>query len=102
MCPTPRARPAVIRPAILLCQVIQSNADAYDVPMRAPLSRTIQAMALTQTLDTLLADAVSSGIVPGVVAMAADRDGIVYQGAFGRRVSDGPEAMTLDTVVWLA
>jgi CubicO group peptidase (beta-lactamase class C family) len=40
--------------------------------------------------------------VPGVVAMAADRDGIVYQGAAGRRRLDADAPMTLDTVFMIA
>ena len=34
-------------------------------------------------IDKVLADAVARGDVPGVVAMATDRNGVVYQGAFG-------------------
>ena len=36
-------------------------------------------------IDRLLNDAARSGRVPGVVALAADRGGICYQGAFGSR-----------------
>ncbi len=49
------------------------------------------------TIDRMLKDAVSSGKVPGVVAFAADRDGPVYQGAFGKRLADG-SPMLPDTV----
>jgi CubicO group peptidase (beta-lactamase class C family) len=53
-------------------------------------------------VDRILRDAVEAGSVPGVVAMAATRDGAVYQGAFGRRsVPYGPP-MTLDTVFRIA
>ena len=53
-------------------------------------------------MDRPLRAAVSDGRVPGVVALAADRDGTFYQSAFGRRglVADAP--MTLDTVFWIA
>ena len=53
-------------------------------------------------IDAVLRAAVSSGDVPGVVAMAADDSGVIYQGAFGRRslASDAP--MTLDTVFRIA
>jgi methyl acetate hydrolase len=50
----------------------------------------------------LLSGAVASGDVPGVVAMAADRNGLLYQGAFGRRVVGEAQPMSLDTVVWIA
>ena len=54
------------------------------------------------TIDRLLSDAASSGSVPGVVALAADRNGTLYQGAFGTRSkADGPP-MDLDTVFRIA
>lgn len=52
-------------------------------------------------IDRVLEDAVSSGKVPGVVALAADRNGPIYQGAFGRRLADG-SSMLPDTVFWIA
>src|SRR5260370_1283457 len=42
------------------------------------------------------------GDVPGVVAMAGTRDGVIYQGAFGRRKLPDGAAMTADTVFWIA
>ncbi|TCZ62966.1 serine hydrolase domain-containing protein [Roseicella aquatilis] len=54
------------------------------------------------TIDAMLRGAVEAGAVPGLVAMAADRGGVIYQGAFGRRGLDGPAPMTLDTVFWIA
>lgn len=59
-------------------------------------------MAATTHLDDVLRRATDSGEVPGVVAMAADSGGAIYQGAFGRRAVDGGAAMTLDTVFWIA
>jgi CubicO group peptidase (beta-lactamase class C family) len=44
----------------------------------------------------------TAGGVPGVVALAADRDRILYQGAFGRRDLSGDDPMTVDTVFWIA
>jgi methyl acetate hydrolase len=53
-------------------------------------------------IDQVLKAATDRGEVPGVVAMAATRDGPVYQGAYGRRaLPDGP-AMTADSVFWIA
>ena len=59
-------------------------------------------MSLKQTIDSLLAGAVASGDVPGVVAMATDRSDLLYQAAFGQRMVGGQQLMTLDTVVWIA
>ena len=53
-------------------------------------------------LDEELRLAVLSGTVPGVVAMAADADGAIFQGAYGVRGIETGAAMTVDTVVWLA
>ena len=53
-------------------------------------------------IDRLLNDAARSGRVPAVVALAADRGGICYQGAFGNRGLTDGAAMTLDTVFRIA
>jgi CubicO group peptidase (beta-lactamase class C family) len=55
-----------------------------------------------QTIDALLAGACACGDVPGVIAMAVDRNGMLYEGAFGERAIGGAQPMTLDTVVWMA
>src|SRR5256885_608528 len=50
----------------------------------------------------VLRSAIDRGDVRGVVARAATRDNVIYQGAFGRRtLPDGP-AMNTDTVFWIA
>ena len=59
-------------------------------------------MSMKTSIDALLQSGVQSGAVPGVVAMAADRDGVIYEGAFGERTLGGGQAMTLDTVGWIA
>lgn len=55
-------------------------------------------MAVTGEADRALAGAVGAGIVPGVVALAADERGVLYGGAFGRRAFGESPAMSLDTV----
>lgn len=59
-------------------------------------------MAVVTAIDYLLERAVATGSVPGVVAMATDADGTLYEGAFGERVVGAGPAMTLDTVFWIA
>ncbi len=59
-------------------------------------------MTLQQRVDRILGQAVKAGAVPGVVAMAADRDGVIYEGAFGERTLGSGQAMTVDTVGWIA
>jgi len=59
-------------------------------------------MEVKMRADEVLAEAVAAGEVPGVVAVAAGPDGVVYEGAFGRREAGGGPGMTLDTVFWIA
>jgi CubicO group peptidase (beta-lactamase class C family) len=50
----------------------------------------------------VLSGAVASGNVPGVVALAADDKGVLYEGAFGKRDLVTGAAMTPDTMFWIA
>jgi methyl acetate hydrolase len=52
--------------------------------------------------DAILREAVERGDVPGIAAVAGNRNGTLYEGAFGRRGLDSPDPMTPDTVVWIA
>src|ERR1700753_1160037 len=40
--------------------------------------------------------------IPGVVAMAASGSEVIYQGAFGKRDLSKDDAMTADSVFWIA
>lgn len=53
-------------------------------------------------VDAVLSGAVSAGSVPGVVALAADDKGVLYEGAFGKRNLQTGAAMTPDTMFWIA
>jgi CubicO group peptidase (beta-lactamase class C family) len=59
-------------------------------------------MTLAASIDPVLRRAADSGSVPGVVAMVADDTGVIYEGGFGKRDLAKPDAMTPDTVAWLA
>lgn len=59
-------------------------------------------MAMQQALDTLLKGATEAGDVPGVVAGVTNRDGTIYEGAFGVRKAGDTQAMTQDTVGLIA
>ncbi|HUA71761.1 MAG TPA: serine hydrolase domain-containing protein [Solirubrobacteraceae bacterium] len=53
---------------------------------------------ITRTgIDEILERAVAEGAVPSVAAIAADRNGIIYEGAAGTRVAGGDEPVTVDT-----
>src|SRR5688572_8608189 len=56
----------------------------------------------TAGIDKVLADAVARGDVPGIVALAVDRRGIVYQGAFGVADARSGRPMTVNTVFRIA
>jgi methyl acetate hydrolase len=56
----------------------------------------------TNKIDALLRAAVDAGDLPGVVAMAAGDNGIIYEGAFGTRRLPDNDAMTRDTVFRVA
>ena len=53
-------------------------------------------------IDQALRHAVDAGAVPGVVATATVDSDTLYQGAFGKRDLAKDEAMTADTVFWIA
>ncbi len=53
---------------------------------------------MSSSIDKVLQDAVRAGDVPNAVAVAADRNGVIYEGAAGPRVAgvDG-DPVTPDT-----
>ncbi|MEA2210658.1 MAG: methyl acetate hydrolase [Solirubrobacteraceae bacterium] len=53
-------------------------------------------------IDGLLERAVDDGVLPGVVAVAGDRAGVLYEGAFGVLSVQGDTAVRSDTMFWLA
>jgi methyl acetate hydrolase len=59
-------------------------------------------MTNAAAIDRVLQQAVDAGEVPGVVAVAADDSGVIYQGAFGRRSLASDDAMSLDTLFRIA
>lgn len=59
-------------------------------------------MSLSTALDALLKKGTEGGEIPGVVAVAADRSGVIYEGASGVRAHGGTTPMTLDTFACFA
>src|SRR5215217_1752767 len=57
---------------------------------------------MTTKINEVLKSSIDRGDVPGVVAMAATRDRVAYQGAFGRRALPDGADMSTDTVFWIA
>ena len=53
-------------------------------------------------IDSVLQAAVDGGVVPPVVAMAADEGGAIYEGAAGPRAAGEDGAVTPDTLFRIA
>jgi methyl acetate hydrolase len=53
-------------------------------------------------IDQLLRQKSDAREIPGVVAMAATAKEVIYQGAFGKRDLSKDDAMTADSVFWIA
>ncbi|HUN43218.1 MAG TPA: serine hydrolase domain-containing protein [Acetobacteraceae bacterium] len=59
-------------------------------------------MADTSSIAAPLRRAAETGDIPGVVAAAATRDGVIFEDGFGVRDLGSGAPMTADTVVWIA
>lgn len=53
-------------------------------------------------IDEILRQKCEAKEIPGVVAIAASGSDVLYQGAFGKRDLSKPDAMTADSVFWIA
>jgi methyl acetate hydrolase len=53
-------------------------------------------------IDQILRTKSEAGEIPGVVAVAASGNEVIYQGAFGKRDLSKQDAMTVDSVFWIA
>src|ERR1700689_1428078 len=53
-------------------------------------------------IDQVLRQKSEAKEIPGVVAMAATAKEVVYQGAYGKRDLSKDDAMTVDSVFWIA
>ena len=77
-----------------------AGAAAAAIPLGGKIGRA--AMPSHTQIDAALRQAAEHKDVPGVVAMAANDKGVIYEGAFGTRdLAKGPD-MTLDTIFRLA
>jgi CubicO group peptidase (beta-lactamase class C family) len=53
-------------------------------------------------IEQLLRQKTGDREIPGVVAMAANANEVIYQGSFGKRDLSKDDAMTVDSVFWIA
>lgn len=58
--------------------------------------------ATRQALDALFTQAIADDVAPGIAAVVADSDGVVYEGAFGVRDRRTNAAMQIDSIHALA
>jgi methyl acetate hydrolase len=56
-------------------------------------------MVHKERIDALLTEAVPADVVPGVVTVATDREGTIYEGAFGLRTFGEEAHIISDTVL---
>jgi methyl acetate hydrolase len=59
-------------------------------------------VTMTARIDEKLQAAVAAGAVPGVVAVAAGADGVLYEGAAGKRSAAADDPITPDTMMRIA
>jgi len=59
-------------------------------------------VTMTARIDEKLQAAVAAGAVPGVVAMAAGPDGVLYEGAAGKRSAAADDLISPDTMTRIA
>jgi methyl acetate hydrolase len=52
---------------------------------------------VSSSIDKVLQDAVASGAVPNVAAIAADASGVIYEGAAGPKITGGTDPVTTGT-----
>jgi len=83
--------------AVAVALFLTTVADATQFP-----SGNDSARGQAAPIDKVLANAVMRGDVPGVVAMATDRRGILYQGAFGVADVANPRLLTVDAIFRIA
>jgi methyl acetate hydrolase len=56
----------------------------------------------SNTIDGILENVVAGGALPGVIAVVGDRNGTLYEGAFGRLSVEGEEPVRADTMLAIA
>jgi CubicO group peptidase (beta-lactamase class C family) len=84
------ASPRLFVAAVVAAAIVGAAAPIAQSPIRPPLGGTserskVHGKALeTNLVSQPLRAAVERGDIPGVVALVADRDGVVYEGAFGK------------------
>ena len=90
----------VVKSTLKLAAV--SSLGAVHAPIARAKAPSGPAFGTLSHIDSMLRAATRAAEVPGVVALAATDDGIVYEGIFGQRRLHEAPAMTRDTVFRIA
>jgi methyl acetate hydrolase len=73
----------------LLQTAAMAAASAMPGALRPGMAAALRAVSRNSEIDAVLKKSVEAADVPGVVAMAATAQSVIYQGAFGVRGSAG-------------
>jgi CubicO group peptidase (beta-lactamase class C family) len=88
------------RDVVLQTAAMVAAATMADVSVAAPAP--LRALRQSRDIDAALQARVDAGEIPGIVAMAANAQGAIYQGAFGVRAKGAGAKMSADTVFRIA
>ena len=91
-----------ILPIVSAAGVLLTSAISATPLPQAGLKSQVSSLKAQASLDEKLSAAVTRGDVPGVVAVAATRDRILYQGAFGNADVAAGRSMTADALFRIA
>ena len=94
------SRRDVVKSTLKLAAV--SSLGAVHAPIARAKAPSGHAFGTLSHIDSMLRAATRAGEVPGVVALAATANGIVYEGIFGQRRLHEAPGMTRDTVFRIA
>jgi CubicO group peptidase (beta-lactamase class C family) len=89
------------REALLRTAAIAATSAIAAAPF-AGVAAPLRALSRSREIDAALQAGIDAAKVPGVVAMAATADSVIYRGAFGLRSAGGSAKMTPDTVFRIA
>src|SRR6476620_3234940 len=93
--------PITRRDALLRTAALASAGMIPAAPLTA-IAAPLNKLAHSDEIDRALQASVSAGEIPGVVAMAANQQSVVYEGAFGFRDMATASRMSTDTVFRIA
>ena len=89
------------REALLRTAAIAAAGAIPGVPLPG-IAGSLRAASRSSDIDAILQKSIETAEVPGIVAMAATAQSVIYQGAFGLRGTGTATKMSVDTVFRVA